>query len=82
MTATVKIGERALIGRINRRLRMKNEFWTLRKTRPGKAQLDLGNYYITDDNRNTVDAYHINNLVEWVKREYPGLLKPYEEVVF
>jgi len=75
----VPVSERALIARINRRLRKDGE--ELRKTRSFRARLDLGYYYIIDISRSFVveKGFYPCDLVD-MAREL-GVLKPYEVVV-
>jgi hypothetical protein len=53
-TPTVK----ALVARINRKLSSKGE--ALRRTRPGRARHDLGEYYLLDVNLNAVLARDVD----------------------
>jgi hypothetical protein len=53
---TVPMTERALIQRINRKLRQEDQVF--KTTRGARWRSNLGNYYILDVNRNFILAYH------------------------
>jgi hypothetical protein len=54
----IPISMRALIARINRKLRPDNE--ALRAARGARAKRDFGCYYVVNLNRNLVVAHHVN----------------------
>lgn len=61
----VAISERALLARINRKLKQDNE--QLRKCKvDSRGYGELGDYYAIDLNRNTVTATHVD-LSKWGK---------------
>jgi hypothetical protein len=71
-----------LVKRINRKLAHENEWEVLRTTRGGftsRWYADLGNYYITDVERNTITASHID--IEQLGREL-GVLQHFERVEY
>ena len=71
----VAVTERALIQRINRALRKRDE--VLKRTRGTHALRDLGDYYVVDVRRNAVVAADVNP--EAYGREL-DVLAPYERV--
>jgi ribose 5-phosphate isomerase len=71
----VPVTERALIQRINRAFKKENEFLCLKTTRGDRWRSDLGNYYLVDMNRNTIEAQHVD--LEKLGREL-NVLAPYE----
>ncbi len=72
---TVPISERALIARINRKLKPEGE--KLKTLRGERWFSDLGRYYTVDENRNAVRDTHVN-LEDW-GREL-GVLKAWERL--
>ena len=52
------ISERALIARINRKLR--RNWAQLRKSRPGRAMSNLGDYFVVDTYNNIVTDFQLN----------------------
>jgi len=75
-SAMVPITERALLQRINRRLRAGNE--VLKRTRDnGRAAAELGEFYALDISRNIITAVHVD-LEEWGRDL--GALRPWEHV--
>ena len=73
---TVPVSMRALIQRINRKLKPENE--TLKVLRGDRWRNDLGNYFIVDFYRNVVVAQHVEP--EKLGRELE-VLKPWEHIV-
>lgn len=71
----LKVTERALYQRINRKLKHEGE--QLRTTRSSRTELELGRYYCVNVNHNYIAAHHVE-LEEW-GREI-GVLHPWEEV--
>jgi hypothetical protein len=71
----VLVSERTILARINRQLRKEGE--VMRKTRPGRAQGDLGRYYVLDSGRNLLVWHHVN-IDPWARER--GILRP-EEVL-
>ena len=71
MTArkTVPVGERALIARINRKLKQQGE--KLKKLRGERWASDLGYFYIVNETLNSVEAQHVN--LEEMARELGAL---------
>ena len=69
----VPVSQRALIQRINRALAKENE--ALKAARSERDRQQLGNYFVIDLHRNTVQAQHVD--LEALAREL-GVLKPYE----
>jgi hypothetical protein len=72
----VPITLRALIARINRKL--KPEMEALKATRGERARADLGDFYIVDVGRNFLVASHVDP--ETYGREL-GVLRDYEVVI-
>lgn len=73
----VLISERALIARINRKLRHDEEdHLVLKKTRGDRALLDLGYFYLLNWHGNYINAHHVN--IEALGREL-GVLAEWEE---
>jgi hypothetical protein len=72
----VPISERALIQRINRKLKPEDQM--LRTTRGERWRSSQGNHYIIDFNRNWMVADHVD--VEDLGREL-GVLAEWEHVV-
>jgi hypothetical protein len=73
---TVPVTERALIQRINRKLRKDAEMMKI--TRPGtQAAQELGRYYVVDSRNHVVNGY---DDLEAVGREL-GVLAQYEHMV-
>ena len=70
----VPVSTRALIQRINRKLLAEEQ--AVRASRGGRAELELGDYYILNLRFNSVDAMHVN--LEELGREV-GALRPHEE---
>ncbi len=71
----VKVTRRAAIQRINRKL--KPDMEQLCAARGERAQLDLGDYYVVDFQRNAVMQMHVD--VEAMARQL-GVLKEWEQV--
>jgi hypothetical protein len=71
----VKITERALYQRINRKLRHEGE--QLRTCRSELWQLELGRYYIVDVFSSCVGCQHVD--LETLGREL-GVMQPWEEL--
>jgi hypothetical protein len=71
----LRLSEKALVCRINRRLAPDME--QLCKARGARCELELGEYYIRDHNRNFIVAHHVDP--EQLGREL-GVLKHYEQV--
>lgn len=72
----VKVRERALIGRINRKLaKMDSKLKTCRESSPSYST--LGRYYVVDVNRNFVQDHDVD--LEALGRDL-GVLKGYEEI--
>ena len=68
---TVPVSERALIQRINRKLRSNDE--VLKTARGGRAEWDLGRYYVVDFNMNAVMQKDVD--LESLGRELNALQK-------
>lgn len=71
----IPVSSRALVQRINRKLRIDDE--VLKKTRPNSVWNELGDYYILDFNRNRITAKDVD--IEELGREL-GVLHPQEEL--
>jgi hypothetical protein len=72
-----KITERALIGRINRKLASESQ--VLKKNRVDSQWInDLGYFYLVDFQRNTIEADHID--LPTLAKEI-GVLADFEELV-
>ena len=71
----VKISERALFQRINRRLKRDGE--RLQTARSQSTELSIGRYYIVNGDGNYVLHQHVD-LEAW-GREF-GLIRPWEQV--
>jgi hypothetical protein len=72
----VKISERALMGRINRKLN--HEYKAVRKTRPNSMErMNLGEYYLLDTYRNIVEAFNVK--LDNIARDL-GVMAEYEEL--
>lgn len=56
--AFVPVTERAIVQRINRRL--KPDLLQLKKCRDGRWHDELGDYYLLDLNRNSIDEKHVD----------------------
>lgn len=70
------VSEKALIARINRKLKHENE--SLKKTRPDSKWInDLGDYYLVHTLLNTIEAQHIN--LDEFAREI-GVLADFEKI--
>jgi len=74
-TRTVPVSLRALIARINRKLRADDQM--LKATRGERARGDLGDFYLLDFNRNIIRDQRVDP--EELGREL-GVLKPWETV--
>jgi len=72
----VPVSMRGLIGRINRKLAP--DFQKLCKTREGRAQAELGDFYIVEYRRNFVADTRVDP--EDLGREL-GVLRDYETVI-
>jgi hypothetical protein len=57
-TQKIPISMRALIARINRKLRPDDK--VLRAARGARAKLEFGSYYVVNFNRNLVIAHHVD----------------------
>jgi hypothetical protein len=75
-TGGVPVSMRAVIARINRKLKPDDQM--LKITRGQRAWLDLGKYYVINFNRNFVVDHHVDPETE--AREL-GVLKDYERVI-
>jgi hypothetical protein len=76
-TVRVPVTTRALIQRINRKLAAQDE--QLRATRgEGQARMELGDYYVINQNRNAVVSKHVDP--EQCGRDL-GVLRPWEQIV-
>ncbi len=74
----VKITTRALIARINRKLRHEGPMGQILKSaRSERMELDLGSYFIVDVQGNYIHDHHIDP--EKLGREL-GILQPWEEL--
>lgn len=71
----VKITERALFQRINRRLKQDNE--QLRTARSTSVEQSVGQYFIVDLNRNAITTQYVD--LEKLGREL-GVIQPWEEL--
>lgn len=69
------VSERALMARINRKLR--KDLSALRKTRGGCAQIELGDFYVVDYELNSVTDTFVD--IEDLGREL-GVLRHYERL--
>jgi hypothetical protein len=67
------VSRAALMGRINRKLAA--EMQKLKVPRSDRWRSDLGDYYIVDEHRNTIEAAHVDPVA--LAREL-GVLKPWE----
>lgn len=74
-TTTVPVTMRALIQRINRKLRPDDEM--LKVARGERARAQLGDYYAIDFNRNIVTAQHVDP-EKWGREM--NVLAPWEHV--
>jgi len=74
--ATVPVTQRALMQRLNRALRPRDEM--VRQARGDRARQDLGDFYVVDAHRNVVVRQGID--LEAFAREM-GVLKGYERLV-
>jgi len=72
----VPVSERAVIARINRKLKQDDE--VLKATRGERARLDLGDYHVVNYRGNYVAQMNCDP--ERLGREL-GVLKPFEKVV-
>lgn len=73
----VPVSRRALVQRINRKLRPQGE--TLKATRPGtRAEQDMGGFYVIDDSTRSLAVSNID--LEAFGREIDALA-PHEELV-
>jgi len=73
------VTEKALIGRINRKLKRENKFQQLHKTRMGQWYSDLGPYHIVDHSTNSLTHAHID--IEDLGREMKTI-GPDEKVTY
>ena len=71
----VAISERALVQRINRKLKPENE--QLRASRTPRMESSVGRYYVLDLRRNFISSQHVDP--EALGREL-GVLQPWEEL--
>lgn len=69
-----KITERALYQRINRALA--KESYSLCKNR--SPENELGRFYTVNNQTGNLDAWRINDLEEWARREMKGVIKDWE----
>jgi hypothetical protein len=74
-TQKIKITERALFQRINRKLHQQGE--NLRTARSQKVEASAGHHYIVDAKRKAVSADHVD--LEKLGRKL-GVIQPWEEV--
>lgn len=76
----VPVSERALIGRINRKLRDRDpsETEVLRKARGSLAKSQVGEFYVINASRGSLLQAHVD--LESFAREL-GALQPFEELV-
>jgi DNA-directed RNA polymerase subunit RPC12/RpoP len=72
----IKITERALYQRLNRKLRQDGK--QLRTARSEGVELDIGRYFIVDVNRNAITDQNVN--LEELGREL-GAIQPWEEMI-
>jgi hypothetical protein len=72
----VKVSERALIARINRRFRADDEPLEFRKSRSEQMKREYGTYYVLNTRYNVIQGYSYINLEEYAK-EWDAL-EPYE----
>jgi hypothetical protein len=75
-TEKVAVTMRALIQRINRKLRDQDE--VLKTSRGERARNEIGNYYCLDIKRNALSAKHVDP-EEWGRDL--GVLRPWERVI-
>lgn len=73
MAKRVQVSERALIQRINRRLKRSGE--QLRAARSEAAERDLGRHFVVDVNRNAITIQNVD--LEKFGRKL-GVLQPWE----
>ena len=71
----MRITERALLQRINRRLKQDAE--QVRTARGDQAERDVGRYYIVNMKRNSIESMHVH--LEKLGREL-GVMQPWEEL--
>jgi hypothetical protein len=71
----VTVSERALLARVNRQLAKEGQ--TLRTSRSAAERSNFSNYYVLDASGN-VTASGIDDLEKWVRKEFAGMLKPFE----
>ena len=69
----MKITDRALIQRINRKLKQNDE--QLRTARTARAESSIGHYFIVDVRRNVIVTHHLD--LEELGRQL-GVLQPWE----
>ena len=74
-TAKSPVSARALLQRIQRVLQKRDEL--IRTTRGGRAEIQLGEYYVVDVQRNAIVSKNVD--IEALGREL-GVLKPWEEL--
>lgn len=77
MNNKISVSERAVIQRINRKLRPHDEM--LRKSRGGRAMQSVGDYYVVNFDRNYIAQQDVD--VEGLAREL-AVLKPWEKVTW
>lgn len=75
MATKIPVSERALVARINRKLRQDAE--ALHRSRGTRFWSDLGDYYIVDFRRNSLVRGHVD--IEELAHEL-GVLKPWESL--
>lgn len=56
----VPVSERALVQRINRKLRQLQPRSVLKKTKGARAKSDLGDFYILNTELNGIDKHHVD----------------------
>jgi hypothetical protein len=74
-TTRIKITERALFQRVNRRLKQDGE--KLSTARSDSVEIEVGHYFIVNTNRNAITAQHVD--LEKLGREL-GVIQPWEEL--
>jgi len=74
-SARIRVSERALLQRINRKLKQDGE--QLRTARSDQAERDAGRYYLVNVKRNSIQSMHVQ--LEKLGREL-GVMQPWEEL--
>jgi hypothetical protein len=77
---TIPVSERAIVQRINRKFLVEDgaPARELKKTRGGRAKFDLGDFYVLNTERNTIDEHHVD--LETLAREL-GVLADWEHII-